>query len=422
VPRGVNLSQHGLVAFPQGFKAHRRDNVRRAIQVVARGFPPETALLLHTLERPQLGRGLEQNHYRGHNAALLNEPNLPLEDVEPIVVKTDDKPAQHLQPGSLDAFDVFHGAAIPILGLATLGQAILVRGLDADEDPVESGLDHLFHQGSVVRQIDGHLGEEYQSLLALSPLDEDGQEFVFQERLVADEVVVHEEDIIAPAAGVEAIQFGDDLLRGLSPHAVTERGDDVAEIAVERAAARALDAHTGVSPGSSNSQRGCGVCRTSAYWADSYIRFAFPCARSLRNAGSVNSASFDMKWSTATNCSCSVWKSGLPACLPAPVNDLTRGFPLEDHGDDEGAVGSGQVLLRKLRYIGVNEAFGPFLRQHGRDGQESQGGIAALTRELQCVLEAPKRILELRVDQRDIHPRFLLLRYFHYTSLSRLLN
>ena len=104
--------------------------------------------------------------------------------------------------------------------------------------------------------------------LALAPFDQGRQEIVLQELLVSDEIVVHEEDVAAPAAGVQAVELGDDLLRGLDAHTVAEQGGDVAEIAVERAAARELDAHAGVSLEVQQFPQGLGVCRKSANSAD----------------------------------------------------------------------------------------------------------------------------------------------------------
>ena len=85
-----------------------------------------------------------------------------------IVVEADDESALHLQAGPLDALHVFDQVAVPVLDLAALGQAVLVRGFDADEDLVEPGLDHQVHQRLVIGQVDGGLGEEQVSGLAPS--------------------------------------------------------------------------------------------------------------------------------------------------------------------------------------------------------------------------------------------------------------
>ena len=85
--------------------------------------------------------------------------------------------------------------------------------------------------------------------LALPPLDQRGQQLGLEVALVADEVVVHEEDrrrasragTGRPARRRSAPAV---LMRGRWP----EQRGDVAEVAVVRAAARELDAHRGVAP------------------------------------------------------------------------------------------------------------------------------------------------------------------------------
>ena len=64
--------------------------------------------------------------------------------------------------------------------------------------------------------------------------------------LVADQVIVHEKDRLAPAQVVEGIQLGQDLGGCLDPRHVPEQGGDVTEFAIERAAARVLDSHGGI--------------------------------------------------------------------------------------------------------------------------------------------------------------------------------
>src|SRR3974390_427791 len=59
--------------------------------------------------------------------------------------------------------------------------------------------------------------------------------------LVADEIVVHEVHMASMPEAVEQLEFGDDLLRGLCPWTSAIELDDVAELAVERAAAGELN-------------------------------------------------------------------------------------------------------------------------------------------------------------------------------------
>src|SRR3974390_3929823 len=59
--------------------------------------------------------------------------------------------------------------------------------------------------------------------------------------LVADEIVVHEVHVASMPQSVEHVEFGDDLLRGLCSWISAVELDDVAELAVERAASGELN-------------------------------------------------------------------------------------------------------------------------------------------------------------------------------------
>src|SRR5690242_16056569 len=59
--------------------------------------------------------------------------------------------------------------------------------------------------------------------------------------LVADEIVVHEIYVASMSEAVEHVEFGDNLLRGLCPWFSAVELDDIAELAVERAAAGELN-------------------------------------------------------------------------------------------------------------------------------------------------------------------------------------
>ena len=164
-----------------------------------------------------------------------------------VAVEPDDEPALHLQPRALDALHVGDQVALLVLALVALGQPRVVRGLDADKHLVETRLDHHPHQLLVVGQIDGRLG--VRTAVPRRPfcqLDQRRQQLLLERAFVADEVVVHEENRPAPAEPVEAVQLGDHLRRRLGAGPVSEHRGDVAELAVERAAARKLHAHRSV--------------------------------------------------------------------------------------------------------------------------------------------------------------------------------
>ena len=203
---------------------------------------------LQPLVQLRAGHGLQQADHRRDDPAFLDELDLPLKNRRRVAVEPDDEPALHLQPRALDAFHVGDQVAPLVLALVALGQARLLGRLDADEHLVEPRLDHQPHQLLIVGEIDGCLGVKRDAAPAFLPLDQRRQQVLLERPLVADEIVVHEEDRPAPAEPAEAVQLGDHLRRRLGAGPMAEHRGDVAELAVERAAARELHAHRGVAP------------------------------------------------------------------------------------------------------------------------------------------------------------------------------
>src|SRR5574341_622327 len=66
------------------------------------------------------------------------------------------------------------------------------------------------------------------------------------------------------------------------------------------------------------SKRGAGVVFKSAHWGDAERRRARPFFRSLRNGGSVISASFNTRWSTSPKSSWFAVNRGPPATTFTP--------------------------------------------------------------------------------------------------------
>ena len=108
-----------------------------------------------------------------------------------------------------------------VLELLGLAERLLVGALDADEGGDEVGLDHQLHQLGVVGQVDRGLGEEGQRIaLPLLPGDHLA-EHLLDRLLVADQVVVDDEDDShGPScriASSSAITWAPVLIRGRRP-------------------------------------------------------------------------------------------------------------------------------------------------------------------------------------------------------------
>ena len=152
------------------------------------------------------------------------------------------KSTLHLETGALELLDAFHQVTAFVLILAAFGQAAFVGRFDPDKHRVEPGLRHQIEQLWVIDQVDGDFGVERHASLALAPFDQRWQDFGLDLLLVTDKVIVHEKDALTPAQGVQVIQLGDDLCRGLGARAMPQQGGHVAEVTAEGAAARELDA------------------------------------------------------------------------------------------------------------------------------------------------------------------------------------
>ena len=97
------------------------------------------------------------------------------------------------------------------------------------------------HQLVVLGEVERGLGEERQrEPVLVLPLDDRAEDHL-GDLLVADEVVVDQEDHADPEL-VLGVDLGDDHLGRLDPGLAAEDDDDVAELALERAASRGLHA------------------------------------------------------------------------------------------------------------------------------------------------------------------------------------
>ena len=108
---------------------------------------------------------------------------------------------------------------------------------DADEYAFESGGDHSLHEVFIVGEIDGGLRVERKRVASFGhPGGDGGKQFVLEEGLISDEIIVDEEYIASPAMKVEALQFRYYLGGRLGPHLPAEQICNIAEIAAERTA------------------------------------------------------------------------------------------------------------------------------------------------------------------------------------------
>src|ERR1043166_4646374 len=242
----VDGAQNLLVAFDETRRVHPRDEVQRALGIVPQTFPQQPPLLLQATPELRVGQGRQEADHRQRDGALADEVDLPLEDVFGVVVEADDEAAHPLHPGAWNLVYRFEQVAPRVLPLLPFLQALLDGRLDAEEDAAEVRAPHHVEQRVVFGQVDARLRDEGErATVRFRPFDEFGEES-FDVAFVADEVVVNDEDEAAPAYRAQRVQFREHLLVRLRARHAPVDFDDVAELAVERAAARILHAHRAV--------------------------------------------------------------------------------------------------------------------------------------------------------------------------------
>ena len=117
------------------------------------------------------------------------------------------------------------------------------RRLDAEEHRGEPCADHGVDQLGLGGEVDARLRVELEGKPVLALPLVQMREHPGDRDAVADEVVVDEEEAAPVAGGAERVELLEHLRGRLRTWLAAEDLDDVAELALERAAARVLHAH-----------------------------------------------------------------------------------------------------------------------------------------------------------------------------------
>ena len=195
--------------------------------------------------------------------------------------------------------------------------------------------------------------------------------------LVADKVVVHEKDALAPAQRVEAVQLGDDLRGGLGARTMPQQRRHVAKVATEGAASGELDADRIVMleirqlP---KRRRGVLDVRELGRGVDVLSAPVGQVGqeRRQRQFGFVEHKVIHVGEPLVFHGKERPARHHLHAGLFTASDQGSRRIALHDHGADKDIVGPGQVGLGQAGHVEVNQPFFPLGRQHGRHGQQAQ--------------------------------------------------
>src|SRR5262245_24158616 len=242
----VDCAHNRFIAFDETRGFHPWDEVQRAIGIVPRALKEQSPFAIEPSPELSVGQRRQQTDHRKRNRALPNKLNLPLKDVIRIVVESDDEARHHFHTVALYLSDGVEKVAPRVLPLLSLLEARLDRGLDAEKDAAEARAPHSVKQFIVLGEIHAGFGNKRERApVTLRPLGQD-REQPLDVALVADKVIVNDENRPAPADPKERVQLSQHLLIALRAGGAAIDLDDVAELALEGTAARVLDRHRAV--------------------------------------------------------------------------------------------------------------------------------------------------------------------------------
>src|SRR6266404_8840059 len=122
----------------------------------------------------------------------------------------------------------------------------LHRRFNANEYVAETRAPHHLQQVVVVCKIHARLRRERERVaMSFGPVDQIWEQ-TFDVALVTDKVIINDEDYPVPTGSEECVQLSDHLLVTLGARNATVNLNDVAELAVEGAAARILQRHKAI--------------------------------------------------------------------------------------------------------------------------------------------------------------------------------
>src|ERR1700736_2825785 len=233
--------QHPQISFPQSVAAHTEGNDVRSVRRPIGGIEPILAGK-PCIEWCLGDRGEHADRGMDH-MGLLDESYLPIENVQAVMVETDDHTTPDLEPVGLDGVHLFYNAALltaQVLQLTRFTQRFLVGRFNADKDVTDICLVHEAHEFFIVCHIERSLRKKsHRIIMRLLPSD-DFAENVFYRLLIADQIVINDEDAAEPTKTAKQLQFGNNLGYRLEARTTTEGYNDVTKLAGEWAAAREL--------------------------------------------------------------------------------------------------------------------------------------------------------------------------------------
>ena len=232
--------------------------------------------------------------------------------------------------------------------------------------------------------------------------------------LVADEVVVDQEDRTAPTQVVEVLQLGNELLGSLGAWFAAVEHDDVAELAIEWAAPGELHAHRVVGIELKQIEAGNRRCRHIGLFA--FRGEASAALAALDGFDEHRQGDFTLIEHleiSQVQLRCIGSGAGEGAAnghrqttLFGVGNLHGHVVLLDDHSGNDHQLSPVPLGFGDLTHIAVHQLHLPLLGQQGRHGDHAKGRQQHLAvHQLQDLLVAPEGLGEFGVDEQGAHAR-----------------
>ena len=165
----------------------------------------QAPFLFEAMPEAGVGQGLQHAHHRGRNAGAADKTHDAIAGTCFFTIETNNEAGHHPDAVGGDPIDGVFQRTAGVLVLAGQGEAGLIRGFDAQKHRLKAGFGHHLHHFVVGGQIDGGFCGESEGEAALHLPLFDGRQQQLGVALVADEVVIHQEDGPAPAQVIEGL-------------------------------------------------------------------------------------------------------------------------------------------------------------------------------------------------------------------------
>lgn len=137
--RFIKALHEVAVTIDEEFPVQFWTEIKSRLRGVAGGIRFQPPFFQESTIETSLRQGVQKSHHGGHHSRMLNELELPLENVGAIVVEPDDEPTHHFEAGPLQDLDGFREITMAVLQFPAFYQAFGRGRLNASQNSQSNG-------------------------------------------------------------------------------------------------------------------------------------------------------------------------------------------------------------------------------------------------------------------------------------------